>query len=535
MIANQSSYSYFLVILASFSILLASCARPANPNGGPEDDTPPRLVTEESTPNFQTRFSEREIVLEFDEFINLSNASKQIVISPPFTDYLKYTVRGKKLVIEFPENEELREDATYQINFGSAIRDYTAGNELDNFTFVFSTGDIIDSLSVNGFVFDSASSEPVSEVMVLLYDNLSDTAFATEKPFYFATTDEMGKFQINNIKSDTFQVFALSDQNLSLTYDQANEAIAFLDSTIILPDTSLSSLTLSMFDEREVPLILGVEQKRKERAVINFSGIPRDISLVVDKPDEVNFDYELNGDSCIVWYKTELDSFTIYTDCEGVLDTSLIKKIEKKKEASTLRCLSSKDIAEYFPGDTIELEFNKPIGSIELAQIEQVDSLDQMEIENVSFLNRVLKIKAKIVDTGNYELILLPGSVSDIFGETLDTSQVVIKGKSADILGNILLSLNNLNLEKQYIYELLDDKDNLIAKEVMKGDSILNFNRVEGGQYFIKMTEDLNENGYWDSGNLEEKKFSEKIRKFQLEVLRQGWDLETSVNVENEF
>ena len=516
-------------------MLLASCARPANPNGGPEDERPPSLVAEESTPNFQTRFTEREIILEFDEFISLSNASQQIVISPPFTDYLKYTVRGKKLVIEFPENEELREDATYQINFGSAIKDYTAGNELDNFTFVFSTGDIIDSLSVGGYVFDSASAEPVAETLVVLYDNLSDTAFANEKPFYFAETDEAGKFQINNIKSDTFQVFALSDQNLSLTYDQVNESIAFLDSTIILPDTNLSLLTLLLFDEREIPSILNIEQKKKERAVIKFSGEPRDISLEVDSPGEIDFEYELQGDSCVIWYQTELDSFNIFSNCETELDTLLVKNIEKKKDASKFACRTCKEMIESFPSDTLEIEFNKPIGSIELAQIRQIDSLDQMTIENVIFEDRIMKIKAKMADTGNYELMLLPGSVSDIFGGGIDTSRIIIKGKSADVLGNINLSIQNLNLEIQYIYDLMDDKENLIASKVMKGDTLLNFNRVEGGQYFLRMTEDNNENGYWDSGNLKQKIFSEKIRKFQLEVLREGWDLETSINVENEF
>jgi len=525
----------FFLILLVYSLAIASCARPANPSGGPVDEIPPGLVAEESTPNFQTRFSEREIILEFDEFISLSNASQQIVISPPFTDYLKYTVRGKKLVVEFPENEELREDATYQINFGSAIKDYTAGNALENFTFVFSTGDVIDSLSLSGYVFDSASAEPVAETLVMLYDNLSDTAFANEKPFYFAKTDEAGKFQINNIKSDTFQVFALSDQNLSLTYDQANESIAFIDSTIILPDTNLSLLTLLLFDEREIPGVLNVEQKKKERAVIKFSGEPRNISLEVDNPSEVNFDYELQGDSCVVWYKTELDSFNIFSNCEMELDTLQIKKIAKKKEASKFACRTCKEMIENFPGDTIEIEFNKPIGGVELTQIRQVDSLDQMTIDDVGFEDRFLKIKAKMVDTGNYELMLLPGSVSDIFGGGIDTSQMIIIGKSADVLGNIVLTIQNVNLEMQYIYELMDDKDNLIVSKTMKGDTIMNFNRVKGGQYFLRMTEDNNENGYWDSGNLKQKIFSEKIRKFQLEVLRQGWDLETSINVENEF
>ena len=535
MIRYNNSYFYFFLILASAALLLVSCARPANPSGGPGDETPPSLVTEESTANFQTRFAEREIVLEFDEFITLSNASQQIVISPPFTDYLKYTVRGRKLYIEFPENEELREDATYQINFGSAIRDFTAGNELENFTFVFSTGDVIDSLTLSGYVFDAATAAPSAETLVVLYDNLSDTAFQTEKPFYFAKTDEGGKFQINNIKSDTFQVFALSDQNLSLTYDQGNESIAFLDSLIMLPDTNLSLLTLLLFDERETPLVLNMEQKKKERAVINFSSMPRDISLEVDQEDAVQFEYELQEDSCIVWYKTDLDSFEIFANWEGELDTLQIRKIEKKKQASKFACRTCKREITAFPKDTIEVEFNKPIGEVDLDWIDQVDSLDQMDITELDFDGRIMKLLGKISDTGNYELILLPGSVRDIFGEEIDTSQLFLKGMSDKVLGNIVLTIQNVNLERQYLYELLDDKEELVASRVMKSDTIMSFDRIPGGKYSLRIIEDLNENGFWDSGNLKQKLFSEKIRTFTLEELRDGWDLETSINVENEF
>ncbi len=532
---NSQSNLYSYCIILSFAFFLYSCARPANPSGGPADENPPKLVLEESTPNFQTQFSERQIILEFDEFISLSNANKQIVISPPFTNFLKYTVRGKRLFIEFPEGEELREEATYQINFGSAIKDYTAGNELDNFTFVFSTGDVLDSLSLSGYVYDSATGEPSAETLVLLYDNLSDTAFQTEKPFYFSQTDDTGKFEINNVKSDTFQVFALSDQNLSLNYDQTNEAISFLDSLIILPDTNLTLLTLKLFDEREVPVLLNVDQKKRGRLVINFSNAPREMEIVKANNLDINFDYELQKDSCIVWYDTPLDSFDLFLDWEGSNDTVRINKIEKKRKASKFACRSCKNELNVFPGDSILIEFNKPIGSIDRNKILQIDSLDQMEIENVIFKDRFLKVIGNIVDTGTYEMLLLPEAVVDIFGKSIDTTKVFLEGKSGSVLGNINISLQNSNLDRQYIYELLDSKEELIESVIMKSDSVLNFNRVEGGQYYLRIIEDLDENGFWDSGNLKEKRYSEKIRKFQLEVLRQGWDLETSINLENEF
>ena len=526
---------FHYLCIASFSIMLASCARPANPNGGPVDEDPPLLLSEESTPNYQTRFNEREIILEFDEFISLSNASKQIVISPPFVDYLKYTVRGKKLVIEFPEDEELREEATYQINFGESIKDFTAGNALDNFTFVFSTGDVIDSLTVNGYVFDASSGEPASETLVLLYDNLSDTAFQTEKPFYFAKTDDAGKFEIQNIKSDTFQVFALLDGNLSLTYDQQTESIGFLDSTIMLPDTSLQSINLFLFDEREIPVAQDLQQKKKQKAVLNFSGKPRGMVLEAADPKAVGLEYEMQEDSVLIWYDTDRDSFEFYAMWEGVLDTFKIKNIDKKKKASRLACKNCNTVFNLFPSDTLELEFNKPIRSCDVGNYIQVDSLNQYAASLVDIEGRKVKLAGSVVDTGIYALTLLPNFIEDMFGGTIDSTFVDIKGTSDNILGNIMITIENVDTTRYYIYDLLDDKDKLITSRHMRGDSILAFNKVPGGQYFLKITEDLDGNGYWDSGNMKKGLFSEKIRSFQLEVLRQGWDLETSINIVNEF
>ena len=533
---RQSQMQWFqCLFIASFSLFLASCARPANPNGGPVDEDPPKMLSEGSTPNYQTRFTDREIILEFDEFISLTNASKQIVISPPFVDYLKYTVRGKKLIIEFPENEELRKDATYQINFGEAIKDYTAGNALENFTFVFSTGDIIDSLKVEGFVYDAASWEPSDETLVLLYDNLSDTAFQTEKPFYFAKTDATGKFEIKNIKSDTFQVFALLDANLSLTYDLQTESIAFLDTTIILPDTLLQSLNLYLFDEREIPVGQDLSQKKKEKAVLNFSGAPRGMKMEADDSSSVKLYYELQEDSCLIWYSTERDSFDFFAAWEGVRDTFTIKRINKKKKASNLVCKSCRDAFELFSGDTLTLEFNKPIESCDINKYIQVDSLDQYVGSLQEIDGRFVKLTGKVADTGIYELNLLPDFVTDVFGGTIDSTYVDIEGKSSKVLGNIKIIIENVDTTKYYIYELLDTKDKLIASRHMRADSVLIFDRIPGDQYFLKVTEDLDGNGYWDSGNMSKKLYSEKIRTFQLEVLRQGWDLETSINFENEF
>jgi len=394
---------------------------------------------------------------------------------------------------------------------------------------------VIDSLSISGSVFDSSTGEPSAETLVLLYDNLSDTAFQTEKPFYFAKTGEDGRYQINNIKSDTFQVFALIDNNLSLTYDQQTESISFLDSTIFLPDSTLRTLDLFLFDERELPIAQELKQKQRAKAIINFSGAPRGIEVFADDSVSVNLEYELQEDSCLIWYNTERDSFDFYAEWEGVIDTFTIKKISRKKKSSKLRCENCRELFELFPKDSLILEFNKPIASCDVTKYIQVDSLDQYEASLENIDGRFVKLFGAIVDTGIYELRLLPEFVIDEFGSTIDSTYVDINGISDKVLGNITITIQNLDTTKYYIYDLMDKNDNVLNSRHIKADSVLVYKRIPGDKYALKVTEDLNGNGYWDSGNMKERIYSEKIKTFQLEELRQGWDLETSINLENEL
>jgi len=71
----------------------------------------------------------------------LKDIGTQIVISPPLVKPFKVKLsRYKNVIFEFDEEEELKKDVTYTINFGESIKDFTEGNEVE-YNFVFSTGD----------------------------------------------------------------------------------------------------------------------------------------------------------------------------------------------------------------------------------------------------------------------------------------------------------------------------------------------------------------------------------------------------------
>ena len=123
---------------------LYSCANPVSPSGGPMDEDPPQLVNSEP-PLFTKNFNVAKIKITFNEFIQLKDVTNQVIISPPMDEMPDFKVKGKSLIIEL--NEELKENTTYNIFMGNAVVDLTENNPAANFQYVFSTGDMIDSLS----------------------------------------------------------------------------------------------------------------------------------------------------------------------------------------------------------------------------------------------------------------------------------------------------------------------------------------------------------------------------------------------------
>lgn len=211
---------------------MGSCARVGSPTGGPLDSIPPRLVFSEPA-LYATNVESPDIELLFDEYIQLNDITTELIVSPPVEEKPQVKLRNRSVLIDMKKN--LKDSVTYTLNFGDAIVDYNEGNPISGFEFVFSTGPHIDSFSVAGKLVNSFTLKPYEEVVhVMLFDNLADTAPSTVLPAFIGKVNEDGEFAINNVKSDTFRIFALKDANSNLKYDLPNEHIAFYDSSVFL-------------------------------------------------------------------------------------------------------------------------------------------------------------------------------------------------------------------------------------------------------------------------------------------------------------
>jgi uncharacterized protein (DUF2141 family) len=129
--------------------------------------------------------------------------------------------------------DTLQANTTYTIDFTSSIADNNEKNVLENFTFAFSTGDVIDSLEIAGHLLGADNLEPMAGVTVGLHSNLHDTAFVKEAFIRTSRTNDRGRFVIRNITPGAYRLFALNDKNRDYRFDQPGEDIAFHDSLIV--------------------------------------------------------------------------------------------------------------------------------------------------------------------------------------------------------------------------------------------------------------------------------------------------------------
>ena len=245
-----------LIISFMMALLLSNCANMKAPGGGPKDIYGPQVL-ESDPPNYTVHFHQKRIELKFNEFVDVSDISTEVFISPPLQKSPEIKTRGKSVIIEI--DEKLHDSTTYSIFFGKSIKDITEGNPIENYTYVFSTGDKIDSLSVIGEVIEAFNLKPREDVLVMLYEDKSDTIPFDSlpylvKPSYLTRTNPAGFFVINNLRDGDYRLFALSDNNYSSTYDNAEEQIAFLDS-LIAPKYLVPELADSLYTDSITALL----------------------------------------------------------------------------------------------------------------------------------------------------------------------------------------------------------------------------------------------------------------------------------------
>ena len=223
------NFSIF-VLIAAYCLHTSSCANTSGaPTGGPKDSIPPVIIA--AIPDTNSRnvpTVKTQIVLTFNEYVQLKEANKNIFLSPPQQKAPKTKIKGKSVVITFPE--DLDSNRTYALNFGSSLADNNEGNPIENYVYSFSTGNTLDSMLISGTILDNETLLPVKGVSVALYEQPTDSCMMNSLPSAISRSDDWGYFCVRNLKPVPYAIYAFKDEIANHKYDSGTEMVGFLDS-----------------------------------------------------------------------------------------------------------------------------------------------------------------------------------------------------------------------------------------------------------------------------------------------------------------
>ena len=263
-----SLMKYGAAFAGLLSALFVACATQVAPSGGPEDKLPPRVAGVYPAPNTTNHPNELLIKLEFDEWINASIPRSAVSISPPIDKKLRFEVSGKSLVLS--SRAVLDTGTTYTVTFAGGIKDLHGNALAKPFQVVFSTGAVIDSLTISGRVLVNQAmmrkKEYPSIGLFLLgeeraskhyLDKYRDTTtkeiskeplLLKEPPLYLTRADSAGHFTLTGLKAGRYRVVAFVDGNGNQKIELSTEQVGLWTADLTLTTETQDTLWLAVAD-----------------------------------------------------------------------------------------------------------------------------------------------------------------------------------------------------------------------------------------------------------------------------------------------
>jgi uncharacterized protein (DUF2141 family) len=507
----------FGLILILF--LLSACAQVGVLSGGAKDETAPVPNMEKMSPkNASTNFNGKELVIPFNEFIKLNNPSETMVVVPP---NIKPMAKVKNKTLYLSWNDDLSPNTTYAFYLNGTVQDTKENND-SLMAFVFSTGESIDSLTVQYFVRDAFTNEPVKGAIVGLYESFSDTI----RPTYFAQTDATGAAQLRYLKTGKYDVVAFEDKNKDLKH-QINERMGFKEAALELTGIFVDSVPIRLFTPEETPQITGFSfnapgsfvvsaNRNLEKSVFYLNG---------EKIRDKNVHYFSTDSLLLPFSMSDTSQYTLIVENENWSDTTSISITQKEKSGSLRLQVDGGN--EILPKKPIVLFASAELKSVVVPLIQVINAQDssQLTLGQTSLNGNHLEMNFEREKTSNANVLFLPGSLVDAQGPNSDTILLKLTCLLEKELGSMDVDVSDF--ASPLVLEILLGKKLVASIQLGKEQRKHHFSNLKPGEYSFRLVLDENENGKWDVGNRALGLQPEIIQKFQeTKKVRANWDLE---------
>lgn len=353
------------------------------------------------------------------------------------------------------------------------------------------------------------------------------------------------------------------------------DTIKTVNYTRYLPD----SLILRAFKEENDRQYLTRSQRDKENHfILTFSAkadtLPIIKGLNFDDKDAFVIETTLRNDSICYWIKDSLvyqmDTLAIqldylYTDTLNQLvpktDTLYLankltraqkeklqkeedekkekerKKREKKglepeKEPTKFLNMKVEASNSFDIYNNVVLSFDEPVASIDTSAIHmevKVDTLWQPEpfmLVEDSVTPRTYEILAQWQPEKEYQLTIDSAAIVGLYGLHTNKVQQTMKVKKLEEYGTLLL--NVIGADSSSIVELLDNSGKVLRQQPVTPEGTADFYFLNPGtKYYIRMLNDRNGNGIWDTGN-----FALDIQPEEVYYFPKVWEMKANFEFE---
>ncbi|WP_076498369.1 Ig-like domain-containing domain [Belliella pelovolcani] len=512
------------ILLISFIIIIYACAKQSTPMGGEKDLDPPVLVSIKPA-NESTNIKPQTIELEFNEYVKLDNASKQIIVTPRINkDEMVVTAIKNRVVIKL--NQDLEDSTTYVFNFQKSIQDITESNPAENLKLVFSTGNDIDSLRFSGkvsYLFPQKD-KFIKDVLVGLYEKNDTTDVLTASPYYISAADSSGNFEITNIKAGEYRAYAWFDSNNSLKAEDKSEPYGFLGDTIrIREDIQNVQFYISKADLTE--LKINRTSTIGESFDVVLSKIP--IETIIEHEDYGKKLFYRRNEKNLRFYYTELRNDSIETrlsfkDSVGYkIDTLIFLKFEESDRRKEALEITSNSGASFLKNLRAEFSFNKPLKRISYdSLIVKYDtaSVIQIKPEWVSLVDSTdftkLKIEIPLSDTiskSTFQIYAADSTFFDVENQFNDKKiEANYKRLNPETLVTELIVVIDTD-KRPLLLEVLDKAGKTYRQVYLENTNKHSFADLEPNTYQVRVIIDENRNKMWDPSNMNENRQAELV------------------------
>ncbi len=529
-----------VLISGFFLLFLLSCANQGSISGGAKDLDPPVLVA--AMPANETiQFSSSKFELQFDENIQVKSLDKNLLISPFLKNKPKIKIKPKSILVEI--EDQLEENTTYTFNFGQAISDLNEGNVLSGFTYVFSTGDYIDSAKLIGKVLQAETGiEPEEGLWALLYKGTIDSLFNTQKPDYIAPVQEDGSFRFQNLAMAEYSLYALRDNNFNYFNDLPDEEIAFADSSVIInqPDNIIDKALLLFKPKPKSGFLRRAVYDQNQSIKLELSSSVPDFDVEFF-PSSSTPKYKRSfGDSIRYWYGLEdqiSDSLVVFFQSSPI-DTLILQDSLWTNSTDTVFVLTPKHATSFNFLQPIQLQSQLPFSLSESYQ-----NIPLLE-DSLYVAGGALLIKDTLNSTRSelqfdwkfgkqYDIILEDSMFVNLYNTPSDSLSLSFTVPDRDQLSNLTIEFVKGEYSNYALVFQLIEKESVVYEISLEAEQEqITIANLLPGLYQSRILIDENGNHKWDPGDYATKKQPEKILFFPSKIeLRPNWDMDVQIEL----